>query len=373
MADEISNSRPPSKFSQRKKPQDRNLIVHYPRSLAIDDRKRAFTLVELLVVITIIGILIALLLPAVQAAREAARKMQCTNNLKQIGLACMNHEQTHGFFPTAGWGSGWAGDASRGFDKRQPGGWQYNILPYMEMDALHNMGTDSTQADITKRLSTPIAAYTCPSRRAAIAYPYTLGSGIGKYCNASPQPTLIGRSDYAGCSGGNFSFTDGCHGPYSIPDGDGLSDSAWWSTTYGKPTTGIFFVRSTVTIASISDGTSNTYLAGEKYLDPDYYDTGTYASDDQGWDSAWDWDNCRWTGADPFDATDMATMAFFQPTQDTEGAANVGRAFGSAHASGFNMCFCDGSVQSISYSINLDIHHRLGSRNDGLPIDGGKM
>ena len=82
-----------------------------------------FTLVELLVVIAIIGILIALLLPAVQAAREAARQSQCKNNLKQLALGCLNHENAYKQFPTNGWGYSWVGDADRGFDWRQPGGW----------------------------------------------------------------------------------------------------------------------------------------------------------------------------------------------------------------------------------------------------------
>ena len=92
---------------------------------------KGFTLVELLVVIAIIGILVALLLPAVQAAREAARKAQCMNNLKQMALGAQQHESAQGFFPTGGWGCSWTGDPDRGFTKKQPGGWIYNILPYI--------------------------------------------------------------------------------------------------------------------------------------------------------------------------------------------------------------------------------------------------
>ncbi len=101
---------------------------------------RGFTLVELLVVITIIGILIALLLPAVQAAREAARKLHCGNNLKQLALGALNHELAHGFFPSAGWGYLWVGDPDRGTGKEQPGCWVYATLPYVEQQALHDLG-----------------------------------------------------------------------------------------------------------------------------------------------------------------------------------------------------------------------------------------
>ena len=131
-------------------------------------KEGGFTLVELLVVITIIGILIALLLPAVQAAREAARRMQCSNNLKQIGLGCINHENAQGFFPSAGWGWAWHGDPDRGYDKRQPGGWLFNILPYIEQESLHDLGKGGSTVGRTQTAATPLAIYICPTRRAAV-------------------------------------------------------------------------------------------------------------------------------------------------------------------------------------------------------------
>ena len=92
----------------------------------------AFTIVELLVVIAIIGILVAMLLPAVQAARESARRQQCSNNLKQLTLAAFNHHHAARQFPTGGWGWWWVGDPDRGFSNRQPGGWIFNLMPFTE-------------------------------------------------------------------------------------------------------------------------------------------------------------------------------------------------------------------------------------------------
>ena len=282
-------------------------------------------------VITIIGILIALLLPAVQAAREAARRLQCTNNLKQIALACLNHEQVNHFLPTEGWGWEWAGEPDRGFDKRQPGGWHYNILPYMEQQALHDLGaglvytSPAAYAAKTVCLTTPLTAYYCPSRRRVKAYPFWVATQYGGqvvFCNVSPQPPIIARSDYAG-SGGECNWGDSITAPLSLAAGDALTNAQWLS--YGGTTgNGIFFARSMTKIADITDGTANTYLAGEKYVDPDGYETGQEPYDDQGWDTGYDWDTVRWSfsGADPAPGTNAAytgTNAYFAPMQDVPG------------------------------------------------------
>ena len=329
--------------------------------------RRAFTLVELLVVITIIGILIALILPAVQAAREAARMMQCQNNLKQIGLACLAHEQSQGYLPTAGWGYKFAGDPTRGFDERQPGGWLYNILPYLELSNLHDLGADGNQAAMAACLATPIATYNCPSRRAAIAF-----TSDFSFCNVSPSPTVCGRSDYAG-SGGDHLGSDPCGGtgPSSLAQGDAMTASQW-ANYPGTSDTGVFYVRCRTCMASISDGTSNTYLAGEKFCDPLHYIDGLSQSDDASWNDGWDWDVVRWSGMITSAMPKGGPYASMQPTPDTMGYW-ISQRFGSAHVSSFNMVFCDGSVHTISYSIDLDTHHRLGNRADGLPISGGQF
>lgn len=321
-----------------------------------------FTLVELLVVITIIGILIALLLPAVQAAREAARQMQCSNNLKQLSLACMNHEAVHGFLPTGGWGWYWAGDPDRGFDKRQPGGWHYNILPYLELETLHSMGAGGDKEAGRQRAATPVAAFHCPTRRAAVTYPSYVN-----YVNIN-KPSVIGRSDYAGCTGeANYS---GCScGPSSYDEADGMTEKDWQKKTGKYPyhggideATGVIFLRSMCRFADITDGTSNTYLLGERHIDPDHYSDGKADDDDQGWDVGYDFNAHRFTN----------NIADCWPRPDMPGVlARV--AFGSAHPTSFNMAFCDGSVHSIGYTIDGETHRCLGSRNDGQPIDASKF
>jgi prepilin-type N-terminal cleavage/methylation domain-containing protein/prepilin-type processing-associated H-X9-DG protein len=311
-----------------------------------NENDRGFTLVELLVVITIIGILISLLLPAVQAAREAARRLQCQNHLKQIGLACLNHEHTHGHFPTGGWCWHWVGDPDRGFGVRQAGGWAYNILPFMEQETLWSLGAGLPDNEkgppLSERIQTPLSFYNCPTRRPARTYT-NKSTGYALGVSAS----VVARGDYgANCGTQHFSGPQ----PTTYAAGDKLSETEWNTASFD----GVIHKRSQVTAAMIRDGLSNTYMVGERYLNPDHYFTGDAGNDDQ----------TIYSGSDQ----DVLAATALAPVQDRPAWTGV-RLFGSAHSGAFNMAFCDGSVRPISYAIDPDIHLVLGARASGEAVD----
>ncbi len=348
--------------------------------------KQAFTLVELLVVITIIGILIALLLPAVQAAREAARQAQCKNNLKQLALGCLNHESATRTFPASGWGFAWTGDADRGTDWRQPGSWFYNVLPFIEQQALHDLGTGlGPNAPCPPRLQamqTPLNVYNCPTRRAPNVYPWEIGIAVAPIVNAGAI-NMAARSDYA-ANGGDTIFlpstalyslpppvwasapTNDDAGPASVtevenPPGRMTPGARHIFAYFASISTGVMYCGALTKIADITDGTANTYLAGEKYIGADWVLTGQDGGDNEGALSGFNGDSTR-----------FADLRYpLQPMQDTPGVGGgmYTLIFGSAHAIGFQMAFCDGSVKMINYSIEFETHRRLASRKDGLVID----
>jgi prepilin-type N-terminal cleavage/methylation domain-containing protein len=315
-----------------------------------------FSIIELLVVIAIMGILVSLLLPAVQMVRESARQARCSNNLKQLAMACLTHVEQRGYLPTGGWGYRWAGDPDRGFSKDQPGGWHYNILPFIELGELHKMGSNGTnQTEGSNRVRTTVPLFSCPSRRPADPYPYVSAES---YYNIN-SPAVIGRSDYAACAG-DAMVTECWGGPPDLATGDGMSDDAWATKDGGRTNLNGVIYRRSMTRFPIRDGATSTYLLGERYLMPDHYLDGQSQSDDQGWDCGYDFDVNRWV--------------FSEPAQDTPGyTATLGRdaIFGSAHSGMFHMALCDGSVRPIPYGIDLTTHRRLGNREDNKPVDWG--
>jgi prepilin-type N-terminal cleavage/methylation domain-containing protein/prepilin-type processing-associated H-X9-DG protein len=310
-----------------------------------------FTLVELLVVIAIIGILIGLLLPAVQAAREAARRTQCVNHLKQLALSAHNHHDSQKFFPSCGWGWDWIGDADRGFGKRQPGGWGYNYLAFAEQTALHQTGAGLGSAEkrraVVVVVGTPISFYHCPSRRPAVPYPNKRAPNfVGVNCAAA---ALLARSDYAVNCGDQNENQLGS-GPGSILSADNANYK--WPDTNNH--TGVSYLRSEIGIKHVKDGTSNTYLLGERYLNPDNYETGLDSADNENYCSGYNNDVARTAAGGP-------------PLRDIPGV-EIGDRFGGPHSAGCNFAMCDGSVRLIPYQIEHEMHRRLANRDDGKPV-----
>lgn len=322
---------------------------------------RAFTLVELLVVIAIIGVLIALLLPAVQAAREAARRMTCQNHLKQLGLGMLSHENALKFFPTGGWGGEWIGDPDRGFSKRQPGGWVYNVLPFIELRSLHDAGkgdSDALKRDhATIRMETSLEVLCCPTRRSPISVINTSATGgpPDPITNAN-VPAVLGKTDYCANAGDNPP-ANVPGGPPSLEAGDDGSYNSIWDLDANR--NGICFDRSLVTVREITDGTSRTLLIGEGYLDRQYYNNSLSEANDDSWCCGYDYVVNRW----------VSTTA--TPFRDRAGYDNIW-IFGSAHSAVCNFAFCDGSVKGISYDVDGTTFWRLGVRNDHQVIDASK-
>jgi prepilin-type N-terminal cleavage/methylation domain-containing protein len=301
-------------------------------------RQPAFTLVELLVVIAIIGILVALLLPAVQVAREAARRTQCKNNLKQIGLAALGHENQQRFFPHGGWGFRCMGLPNRGFGPTQPGGWIYNILPFLEEQSLHQLGApEPTAAQLKQVAMTPLAVMNCPSRRPA--EPFRAGP-VQWQPYWTETMVLAARNDYA-ANAGDLRIDEG--GP---------------SNRNGPPpaaakTVGLVGRAWVVKAKQVTDGLSKTYFAAEKYVNPDNYLNGLDLGDNEN----------MYIGSD----RDVFRHSF-QPCQDRRGL-DCSYSFGSAHSFGFMAVMCDGSVHAVGFDIDLTTHERLVDRRDGKPVE----
>jgi prepilin-type N-terminal cleavage/methylation domain-containing protein len=336
-----------------------------------------FTLVELLVVIAIIGILVALLLPAIQSAREAARQTQCRNNLKQIGLAFLNFESAQRAFPPGGWGFHWTGDPDMGAGEKQPGGWAFSILPYLEEAAANQIGKGlpKTQKKVAlvAQKTTPVASFYCPSRR-----PATLSYGPEESYNSDPAPgKMVAKTDYA-ANGGSICPVEGmkvedtylkwyagpslrCLSDYPNCQWESYTKNVIFSSRFGMD--GVVVPRFPIEARQITDGASKTIVCAEKYLRFDLYgDSGRSSidtcADNNSLYQGYDWDVIRWM------TTLNGSGQRYAPQPDSFSGALCEVRFGSAHTSVFNAAYCDGEVQGISYDVDPEVFELLCRRND---------
>lgn len=306
-------------------------------------KHHGFTLVELLVVIAIIGILVGLLLPAVQAAREAARRMSCSNNSRQLGLAMHNYESAHGKLPF-----GWNTHGTL---------WSAMILPFIEQDNIYKTlhftesgpGNWGSGSENTRATETVISAFRCPSMPLPEHMNY---NGI----------TLRVPTSYRGNAGNDISSDDTSTRPIPNTKSMEMIDL-----------NGIFYACSATRFADVRDGLSNTIFVGESQTDPDF------VKDGQGMDF---WyigspqaDPCRCdggTGGTEF--SEAAGSFLIQPNLRLRDPSAHGRlmelAFGSWHPGGVIMfTMGDNSTRTIADTINIDVYRALGSRNGGEVID----
>jgi prepilin-type N-terminal cleavage/methylation domain-containing protein len=282
--------------------------------------RAAFTLIELLVVIAIIAILIGLLLPAVQKVREAAARIKCTNNLKQLGIGMHAYHDVYGTLPSAG-----SGDTGNPPTDRRDWGWTYEILPFIEQANLQQVTSNTTVR------ATPVPLYYCPSRRAPGVY---RGS--------------VAKSDYAGNGATTVNSNNNANPTGTIVQAPGSTNS---------------YPGRLVRFAGITDGLSNTMLVGEKSFNRNT------ASDDTV-------DNESWAGPGYADGDIMrgclATGTTWRtPIPDfTENAPVASQTynytFGSAHTGGINALVGDGSVRGVKFTVNGTVFKNFCVRNDGL-------
>jgi prepilin-type N-terminal cleavage/methylation domain-containing protein len=298
-------------------------------------RKAGFTLIELLVVIAIIAILIALLLPAVQQAREAARRTECKNNLKQLGLALHNYHDVYQAFPISLYGG--YGDTANvgGYNQNSKSwGWPVRLLPYIDQAPLYNLiNPGTTTMAASGQIATVVPVFLCPSDPALARIDENTSYMVG---------VTVARTDYKGVMGNDWNW--GAYANNTVSAGDSFTNNNGLLYTLDY--------RSYRRISRITDGTSNTLAIGEAVCNPLFVD---------GNGSGYSWMNAAETAA-----TAAVPINTYNPKTPSSLPWDQRWSFASAHTGGCQFLLCDGAVRFLSQNIDLNTYRALAS------IDGGE-
>ncbi len=348
-------------------------------------RRLGFTLIELLVVIAIIAILIALLLPAVQQAREAARRTQCRNNLKQIGLALHNYHDVFNTFPP-GYVAKIANNKTS--SERSMFAWGTAILPYIEQGNLYQVLDPGNTVPLDVRLTDPV---TYPGLLRAVQTPLTAfrcatdqGPALNNFDDMHPESEQTGGFYNRFIWDGTNKIAIATSNYVMCMNAGDSTTPAVFPSQYG-PALGIGFQNSSVRIRDITDGTSNTFAVGERawrFADLTVGAGTVYAisADVPALSQSGSW-NVKAAG------TNVLSLTYDGPNRSDFNRQHQSRSFNSPHTGGLFFAFCDGSVRFISENIDqrkgtvssssgvpypqdivTNTYGRLAVRNDGLVI-----
>jgi prepilin-type N-terminal cleavage/methylation domain-containing protein/prepilin-type processing-associated H-X9-DG protein len=327
---------------------------------ASSPRCRGLTLVELLAVIAIIGLLVGLLMPALQSARESSRRTTCTGNLKTIATAALSHLEHIGTFPSGGWTSGGGVNASRGFNEEQGGGFLFNILPFMELESLRNLGLSAGR-------QSPVA-FGCPTTVApgAVTRSSVHGRALGITCYAGSIGNIWRNpNDFYGMLNGTTPIL-----PSALMNEEKAIREATYPTfnNYGhrngtRHNNGVICTFGRVRAAHVTDGLGNTLLCAERPVRANnvlVWTTNDLPSCDISNENAGGWVGGFWW---PNPLSSQPPQIFIQGLPDP--GCGIG-GFGSRHGTTFGTAFCDGSVRHLGFEVShTDVWRPLGSRNDG--------